>query len=354
MRYLVFVSKLYGYSIVRPVQAAIRARGDEVAWFVHGVSDEYLHNDEQQLKTAEDVMNYQPDAVFVASNWVPYFFPGAKVQLFHGFNAEKRDEHTGHFRIRGDFDLYCTQGPSTTPKFQQLAQQHDYFRAVETGWPKVDPLFRNEERNEEQNDEQTSLRKRGDIEKPVILYTSTFSRRLTAAPRLRDTIAQLANDGRWHWLVNLHPKMDSTIVDSYKALEGPNLSFIDTDNIIPLLRAADVMVSDTSSVVFEFVLQGKPVITCRHRNPGPHLLNIQDADELESAIEMALTRPPELMDNVRKYADWLHPYRDGCSSERVLDATEVFLANDYGKLKRKPLNVGRRISTRRKLGYWRW
>jgi len=346
MRYLFFISKLYGYSIARPVQEAIRRRGDEVAWFMYGVTDEHLRNDEKQLKTAQEVMDYRPDAVFVASNWVPYFFPGAKVQLFHGFNAEKRDEHVGHFRIRGDFDLYCTQGPSTTPKFKQLANQLGHFHVTETGWPKVDPLF-------QQND-QPSLREQMGIHKPIALYTSTFSRRLSAATRLHDTIAQLANEGRWHWLVNLHPKMDPAIVASYKALEGPNLTFIDTDNIIPLLKAADVMVSDTSSVVFEFMLQDRPVVTCRHRNPGPHLLNIKEADELEGAIEKALTHPESLMTEVHKYANWLHPYRDGKSSERVLDATETFLANDYGKLKRKPLNLRRRFSTRRKLGYWRW
>ena len=345
-RYLLFVSKLYGYSIVRPVQEAIRTRGDEVAWFIHGVSNEHLRADERQLNTVKEVMDYNPDAVFVASNWVPHFFPGAKVELFHGFNAEKRDEHVGHFRIRGWFDLYCTQGPSTTPTFQQLAKQHGYFRATETGWPKVDPLF--------QKDEQAGLREQLGIKKPIVLYTSTFSRRLSAAPRLHDTIARLAKEGRWHWLVNLHPKMDLAIVESYKTLEGDNLNFIHTDNILPLLKAADVMVSDTSSVVFEFMLQDRPVVTCRHRNPGSHLLNIQEADELEDAIEQALTHPESLMAEVHKYANWLHPYRDGKSSERVLDATEAFLENDYGKLKRKPLNLGRRISTRRKLGYWRW
>lgn len=345
-RYLLFVSKLYGYSIVRPVQEAIRARGDEVAWFIHGVSDEHLHADERQLKTVAEVMDYNPDAVFVASNWVPHFFPGAKVELFHGFNAEKRDEHVGHFRIRGWFDLYCTQGPSTTPKFKQLANQHGHFHVTETGWPKVDPLF--------QEDDQPGLREQLGIDKPIVLYTSTFSRRLSAAPRLHDTIAKLAEDGHWHWLVNLHPKMDPAIVDSYKALEGPSLTFIETDNILPLLKAADVMVSDTSSVVFEFMLQNKPVVTCRHRNPGPHLLNIQQADELESAIEKAFTHPQHLMEEIKKYMDWLHPYRDGKSSERALDATEDFLKNDYGKLKRKPLNLGRRFSTRKKLGYWRW
>lgn len=346
MRYLIFVSKLYGYSIARPVQAAIRTRGDEVAWFIHGVSDEYLRDDERQLKTVEEVMSYRPDAVFVASNRVPYFFPGAKVQLFHGFNAEKREEHVGHFRIRGDFDLYCTQGPSTTARFQQLARRHGYFRAVETGWSKVDPLF--------QNEGQPGLREQLSIDKPIVLYTSTFSQRLTAAPRLHGTIAQLAKEGHWHWLVNLHPKMAPAVVESYKALEGPNLDFIDTDDIIPLLKAADVMVSDTSSVVFEFMLLDKPVVTCRHRKPGAHLLNIRESDELKAAIETALGYPTELMAEIRKYADWLHPYRDGKSSERVLDATAAFLRNDYGKLKGKPLNFWNRFLTRKKLSYWRW
>ncbi len=350
MRYLIFISKLYGYAIARPVQDAIRRRGDEVAWFMRGVSSDYLKADEQHLKTAAEVMAYRPDAVFTCSNWVPDFFPGAKVQLFHGFNAEKRDNEVGHFRIRGWFDLYCTQGPSTTPGFKQLASRHGHFHVTETGWPKVDPLFQ----KQDQPDDPSGLRGQFGIDKPIVLYTSTFSHRLSSATRLHATIANLAEEGRWHWLVNLHPKMDPAIVKSYRELQGPNLSFADTDNIIPLLVAADAMVSDTSSVVFEFMLQDKPVVTFRHRNPGSHLLNILQTGELEQAIEYALMRPANLMKEIRKYADWLHPYRDGRSSERVLDATEAFLASGYGKLKRKPLNLARRISTRKKLGYYRW
>ena len=344
MRSLFFVTKLYGYAIARPVQEAIRRRGDEAAWFVHGVSGDYLRPEERRLETVVQVMEYRPEVVFACSNWVPDFFPGAKVQLFHGFNAEKRDEHVGHFRIRGWFDLYCTQGPSTTPRFQELARQHGHFRAMETGWSKVDPLFR--------PGVSSNLREQLGIERPIILYTSTFSRRLTGAPHLLETIARLARLGRWHWLVNLHPKMDPQIVAQYRALQGENLTFIESDDIIPLLKAADVMVSDTSSVVFEFMLQDKPVVTFRHRNPGEHILDIQDPCELERAIETALDRPARLMSAVRNYSDWLHPYRDGNSSERVLDATGSFLADGYGKLARKPLNLMRRLAIRRRLGYY--
>src|SRR6185312_9564967 len=108
--YLLFATELYALPVLRPLGAAIRAAGGDAAWFA-------------------------------ASNWVPQFFPGAKVQVFHGFSVDKRSPERGHFRIRGLFDLYCTQGPATTQPFEELARQHGHFAVAETGWPKLDPLF---------------------------------------------------------------------------------------------------------------------------------------------------------------------------------------------------------------------
>ena len=340
-KYLFHVSHLYSFSIVRPLQDTIIRNGDMAAWFLS--RPEYrnlLKKNEKELQSISDVINYDPCAVFVASNTVPDFFPGAKVQLFHGFNARKRKSSTGHFRLRGFFDLYCTQGPSTTLPFLELEKKYKYFKTIETGWPKMDPLFSGPD-----------IRIKN--KKPVILFTSTFTPALSAAHEILDVLTELINKNTWDWIITLHPKMSADIVMQYKRLEGTNCRFIETDNIIPLLKKADVMLSDTSSVVSEFLLQKKPVVTFRNRRPGAHLINVLDRNDIEISIEKALTRPVALMDAIENYIRLIHPYDDGKSSERVLNATDCFIEKYFGKLKAKPLNLTRRMKMRLKYKYFK-
>jgi CDP-glycerol glycerophosphotransferase (TagB/SpsB family) len=112
------------------------------------------------------------------------------------------------------------------------------------------------------------------------------------------------------------------------------------------------MCSDTSSALNEFLLTGKPVVTFKNRRPGPQLIDIDDPAQFEPAIERALARPPELLEAIRDYADAIHPYRDGRSSERVLDAIDTFIARGAKNRRRKPLNLWRKLKIRRRIGYW--
>ena len=347
-RYLLYASQIYALAVLRPLERIIRQRGGQAAWFFDGPGADYLGSGERRLATMADVRVFDPAAVFVPGNLVPDFFPGAKVEVFHGFSVGKRSERRGHFRIRGLFDLYCTQGRTTTPQFQRLARQHGHFHVVETGWPKTDPLFLPPENGP------TPWCAGWRDAAPLILFASTFTQSLSGAPYLLEPIRRLAAEGPWNWLVTLHPKMARDVVESYRALEGPRLRFVANDDIVPLLRAADVMVSDTSSVVHEFLLQEKPVITLRNASPGPYLIDIPEPAGLEAAIRRALERPPELMREIVSFAEAIHPYRDGRSSERVLEATHRLLDGSLGRLKRKPLNLWRRIRLRRRLGYYRW
>ena len=100
--YLLYGSERYALAILRPLQAAIRARGDQAAWFFDGPGAADLSADERHLATVEEVLAWNPYAVITSSNAVPHFFPGVKVETFHGFDAGK----PRHIYVRGFFDLY--------------------------------------------------------------------------------------------------------------------------------------------------------------------------------------------------------------------------------------------------------
>ncbi|PFG51844.1 CDP-glycerol glycerophosphotransferase (TagB/SpsB family) [Marinobacter sp. LV10R520-4] len=344
-RYLFFVNLPYSYSILRPLQDEIRRRGDEAAWFVAGCSAEPLRPDEQHLKTVADVMAYQATATFVPGDWVPYFFPGIKVEVFHGMARNKRghrsEDESDHYRIRGWFDLYCTHAVSDTAKFQALAQQHQHFAVAHTGWPKLDPLM---------SKPVAGRRERPEGQLPVVFFASTFSRSVTAAPALVDKIAELAASGRWQFIVTLHPKMDPEVVEQYRSLAGKNLRFVESDeDLLPILPQADVMLCDTSSIMFEFMFLDRPVVTFKTKMPGPYLIDVDTVEELEPALTKAMEYPHELMRVARSLCEDLHSFRDGASSVRVMDAVNDFMANKKSELKRKPLNLLRKLKVRRRL-----
>jgi hypothetical protein len=339
-RYLFFATQNYTFSILRPLQKAIKSRGDEVVWFLTGedINKDYLHSDEMCLHTIKQVKDYSPFAVFVTGNIVPDFFPGIKVTVFHGFDARKR-ANDDHFFIRNYFDLYCTQGPDTTVKYQQLAEQHGNFRVAETGWTKLDPLFQ-------------SNTKSGHSKKPIILYSSTFTKKLTSAPQLLETIKNISKNGPYQWRITFHPKMDKSIVDAYKAIQHEDLKFIETDDIIPLLLEADIMLCDTSSILQEFLILQKPVVTFNNRLPDDCMINVTSPEDILPAINTALEKPADLMKKIRQYTDQLHPYHDGKSSDRVLDAVEWYSKEGCKGLKHRSLNFMRKIKIRKAMKYY--
>lgn len=346
-RYLLYGSERYALPILQPMAEALLRQGHEVgALLVEGAAG--LRLPSVPGIGLHEAVAWRPRAVFSASNVVPGFVGGAKVQLFHGFNVQKRDDARGHFRIRGLFDLYCTQGPATTRPFLELQQRHGHFAVVETGWPKLDPLFRDDGGQAEKLRAAAGGR-------PVVLFGSTFTERLSAAPHLHAAVAAEIARAERYWLLTLHPKCPAELFDRYRALAGPNAAFVEPEQLIAAERAADVLVADTSSIVSEMLVQRKPAVTFRNRAAKPHMLDFQDPQQLPAMLARAFAPGDELMSKIAAYADDIHPYRDGRSSERVIAASEDFLAGRLGKLKRKPLSsLWRRLQVRQSLGYWGW
>jgi glycosyltransferase involved in cell wall biosynthesis len=340
-RFLLYFSYSYAIPIAEPLEKEVKRLGHEVKWFAdekEGRSN--IQHKPEAIQSIQEALDYAPHILLVITDNVPDFFKALKVQIFHGFNAEKRNPERDHFNIRGFFDLYCTQGPSTTLVFESLKEKHPHFNVIETGWSKVDPLF------PLTGDRKNTI--------PKIFLASTFSSRLSMALNLEvfQKIKELSNTGKYHFDMVLHPKLDEAIIEQWKALSGTFFTFHDTTSFIPIMKEADMMMCDTTSVLQEFGLMEKPIVTFRHRAPKPHHIDITEVSEIEGALDSALTKPEKLIEELKIFNALLHPYNDGKSSERVINACITQLHADKSEVENKPLNLIRKFKVRRSLNYF--
>jgi len=343
-KYLFFISQDYSFPILRPLQEEILKQGNQIKWFLYGdeITMDFLHENEQRLFTIEDVIKYKPDAVFVPGNVVPSFIPGLKVTTLHGLPSNKftKGGQHYHFIIRGMFDLYCTYGPKCTKKFKELASEYGYFHVEETGWPKLDPLF-------PLNAEEKSTTK-------AIFFASTFSPKYTKAKTLYPLLLKMMKKYDFNWYLTLHPKMDKETVELYKSINLPNVQFVESTEVIKYFKKANIMLCDTSSIISEFLTQLKPVITFQTQKEEPFLINVQNIDELENKILSVLNNLDTNKENIEKSVKEFHPYNDGKSSERILEAVEKMLNGENTPKKKKPLNLIRNFKLRKELNYWKF
>lgn len=328
----------YAFAILRPLQEEAATRGFEVRWMVlPPASPALLHDNEVLVGSAAAAVDWQPDMVFVPGDRVPGFLPGLKAQVFHGLNDDKRGDPCPE---RGLFDLYCTEGPQRTGDLTAAPGYNQSFKVVETGWVKLDSLLN------------PAVQSAAKYDRKQILFASTFTPRLSGAAELLPEIERLAQTGEWQWLITLHPKMDPEIDAAYRALEGPHLRYFGTEHVIDLLHRADVMVSDNSSILQEYMLLQKPLITFRNRDPHPAMRDITRVEALEPAIRQALQPDPARESAMAGYGSAITPWLDGKSAGRILDAAAEMLT--AGWVDRKPLNLLRNFRMRRQHNYFKF
>lgn len=344
MRVVLFCANPYAFGIMKPLHDALTREQHTVLWYIpQKIAGQFPFTGDFAITgSMAEVQAFGSDAIYVPGNEVPHYLRGVKVQIFHGLAGEKQ----GHFRIRNYFDLYLTQGPYFTTRFEELARKHRDFRVTETGWCKLDPLYQNHEAYRLERDQ--IVEQAG--KKKLILYAPTFSPSLTSAIHAQTEIFRLAAQEGIYVMIKFHDLMDPHVMEQYKiaALHTDNVRVIDDRNILKYLIMADVMISDTSSVVYEFILLNKPVITVQSTAETINWRDLPSATGLVEAVMHELRHDDfkkARLNTIQQY----HPYTDGKSSERMITATEAYIKN-YGVPEKRKLNIYRRYKINKLFG----
>jgi CDP-glycerol glycerophosphotransferase (TagB/SpsB family) len=344
-RLLFYVSKLYSLPVVQPLAVEAKARRLGVALFV---SSKVRRNLPEELEgipvftELKDAIAYKPLFVLCPGNFVDFRLPGIKVELFHGIGVEK----PSHYRIRHFFDMYLTSGPVVTERFKALQKKHRYFRTVETGWSKIDHILKYNT---------TDLRKRYDIPagRKVILYSPTHSRTMQSATLLLPEIKKTMKPDEI-WLCKPHEFMNREFLNG---VSGEQLRIIKHYDITPYLHLADVMISDTSSVIYEFMVLDKPVVTFKTLARKDKGIDIHKPRELRVALDRSFLNPGEFSNNRKRHLEQVNPKLDGTVSQGIIDFLSTIDPEEPMGASRKPLNVFRKLQilyhSRFRKGYMR-
>ena len=347
--FLFFCSQAYAIPILRPLLDEIERRGDKGAWFLESTcAPDALRQEDLRLYSREEVREWNPIAVFAPGDYTYDFFPGVKVMVFHGFPINKRsDARDVHFRIRGWYDIYCTQGPSSTPEFKRLEEKHRSFKVYETGWAKTDALVCAKQQAEAKMNNLTETQK--EEHRPTVFVATTFTSEITQLRNIFPTIRRLAESGEWNWVITVHPKLnDPELIADIRQLadKNDNVSFVPLTPSPGVMAATDVMLCDSSSIILEYMLLDKPVVTFRNNRPGPQMINVTQTEEIEPALRKAVGRPETLMKAMREYITRHEAHRDGLNCKRIIDAVDDFIAKYKGKIQKKPINLFRKLKIR--------
>lgn len=341
MNVVLFCENKYAIDILYPLYKYAQSHNFNVLWYVHAPKialEQFTWRDEAPFTfSIQEVYNFHPDVIFVPGNIVPYYLPGVKVQVFHGYAAEKKD----HWIIRRYFDMYLTQGPYFTRKFKELSLKYKDFEVVETGWTKQDWIKNHWDTFKSEREALLKAHNK----KKIVLYAPTFSPSLSSLPVIKSALVNLVSKEDILLIIKLHPLTKSEWVEEYKRLceENENIIWGDENNVTKYQLMSDVMISDTSSTVYEFLLLNRPVITLNTIAKAIYWTNITSPEELEQAYHSVLTDPSAIAKRewiVKNY----DPYLDGKVCERMFEAVEEYIAR-HGVPPKRKLNLWRKYTS---------
>jgi hypothetical protein len=266
-------------------------------------------------------------------------------QLYHGIGMKSDVYKAGIMNM----DVRFMEGPFYTREVARLYPDRKLF---EVGYAKLDPLL-----GKDRLDRDDKLRDWGlDPGKSTLLYAPTF---------YPSSIGCMPDDwprqlGDYNLIVKPHQftMSKSRYRDQRRKLAGwsefQNVHLAPMDAVIPIpyMAVADLLISEASSMLFEFAALDKPVIWCdflklRWTYRGPFRYRLEkrldsrikrfgdicphaaDYVQLDELIKQQLENPAEFSLQRRQYSEEIVGPTDGKTSQRIVD----YLLENQGQIR---------------------
>ena len=275
----------------------------------------------------DDPYSYKPDITFMAD--FSYQFVeglGKIVNIGHGTISKGWFFSENNISKRENCaDLICVPG-----KIHKEILEKQVFKNIEiTGMPKLDPLFTNEFSRID------ILKKMNlNLNNKTVLIAPTFNEELSLIPYLQDNIRKYIPD-YLNVIVKLHGAAPEDWKKRFTLMAQNNENFFYTEdlNIIECFVASDILISDISSVIYEFIALDKPVILFdsptktqyvnynkndlenRFRDVG---YRFTDFSKLQELLFKSLINPKQ-SDKIKEISNDFISIKDGSSSRLVVE-----------------------------------
>jgi CDP-glycerol glycerophosphotransferase len=165
----------------------------------------------------------------------------------------------------GEYDVFAAPCAAARAEWAQRFAFRDF---VATGYPRTDVFFREPTPRDLLNVDRQMLAQFEEVRRngqPAIIYTPTYRDDEASSWFARAGIDRFVEHARgkgYAFAVNLHP-YEQVLMDQWRA-KYPNIRFIapGTD-IYPLVRSSDILITDYSSLAFDYLLLDRPLIFYR-------------------------------------------------------------------------------------------
>ncbi len=319
MKTILFCTNEESFDILKPLADELDKQKDKYIWYIAPkLFDKFPYKSMMHTNSIKYLDDFKADVIFTPEDIVPYWLHGLKVHIFNSLI----DDENRYKEIINYFDLYLTPGPKFTKIFENLAQKDKSFSVIETGWVKLDVLFKIANDDIISWERDNLLKKYG--VKYIILYAPSRDLKLTSAIKLKEIIEKLSRRGDILFMIKFDKNMKKEIVEEYIEIKSPNILILKDNNISKYMHIADILISDTTSLVYEFILLDKPVLTVETK-----LKNITWSNQAAGGIFLNVIRTLENKiktrnrrgETIKNY----HPYSDGESAKRVIEATKKYI-----------------------------